>query len=187
VLSLLVLPIAAGLTLGLSAGAQSHAYRPALNRSYPDILAVSPSQGAPGAQVTLTGTGWDPGLLSSGGTGSSGLPIVYASPRPTTSGLAGSGACSPHCYGKQVASTSNGSAGCDPCDFTVTATVPSDAPPGPGAFQVGTAAGPVGQQADFTITQSTASRVTPTRHGDKHGHKRAAHRRAHVHRGATIS
>jgi hypothetical protein len=187
VLSLLALFTAAALTLALSASAQAHAYAPALSTSYPDTLAVSPTQAPPGSQVTLTGTGWDPGLLSNGGPASSGLPIIYVAPRPTSSGLGGTGACSPHCYGKQVASTSTGSPGCDPCDFTITTTVPSDAPLGLGAFQVGTAAGPVGQAADFTVTQPnvgvpaapTPARPTPPGHVHKHVHK---HVTKHVHK-----
>jgi hypothetical protein len=193
---------AAALTLALSTGAQAYAYTPVVNPSYPDQLAISPTQGPPGSQVTITGTGWDPRLLSNGGA-ASGFPIIYEAPRPTTSGLAGTGACSPHCYGKQVASTSTGSPGCDPCNFTVTTTVPSDAPLGPGAFQVGTAAGPVGQAADFTVTQPNAavSVLSPTSpaqptsgpglptsrppaspaHGQKHAHK-SAHKRGHKHR-----
>jgi hypothetical protein len=166
--SLLGLFTAAALTMALSAGAQSHPSTPAVTPNYPDRLAVSPTHGPPGSQVTLTGSGWDPGLLSDGRAASSGLPISYEAPRPTSPGLAGTGACSPHCYGKQVASTSTGSPACDPCDFTITTTVPSDAPPGPGAFQVGTAAGPVGQEADFTVTQPTRAssfqRHRPRRH-----------------------
>jgi hypothetical protein len=180
VLSLLALFTAAVLTLALSASTQAHTYTPALNPNYPDRLAVSPTQGPPGSQVILTGTGWDPGLLSNGGPASSGLPIIYEAPRPASGGLGGTGACSPHCYGKQVASTSTGSPGCNPCDFTITTTVPADAPLGLGAFQVGTAAGPVGQEADFRVTRPTAIVIAPAtsippRHGHKHVHR-------HVHR-----
>jgi hypothetical protein len=195
--SLVALFTAAVLALALSASAQSHTYTPALNPNYPDTLTVSPTQGPPGTQVTLTGTGWDPRVLSNGGPASSGLPVIYEAPRPTSSGLAGTGACSPQCYGKQVASTSTGSPGCDPCDFTVTTTVPSDAPLGPGAFQVGTAAGPVGQEADFTVTQPTASSLSSapkpsapkpsapkpsaTNPGSTNPHRGHAHKRGHKH------
>jgi hypothetical protein len=169
VLSLLALFTAAAPALAVSASAQSHAHSPALNPNYPDRLAVSPTQGAPGSQVTLTGTGWDPQLLSAPGPQSSGLPIIYEAPRPTSSGLAGTGACSPHCYGKQVASTGTGSIGCNPCDFTVTTTIPSDAPLGPGAFQASSPAGPAGQGADFTVTRPVAQAPrSPTGYRHKH-------------------
>jgi hypothetical protein len=196
--SLVALLAPVALALALSASPQARTLTPALNPSYPDSLAVSPTTGPPGSRITITGTGWDPGLLSNGGSGSSGLPIIYEAPRPASSGLAGTGACSPHCYGKQVASTSTGSPGCNPCDFTVTTTVPSDAPREPGAFQVGTAAGPAGQAADFTVTQPTTAVPAPTtaaprtppghaekqsqkqgqKHGQKQGHK-VAHKHGH--------
>jgi hypothetical protein len=190
--SLLALLAPVALTLGLSASPQARTFTPALNPNYPDSLAVSPTTGPPGTRITITGTGWDPGLLSNSGSGSSGLPIIYEAPRPASSGLAGTGACSPHCYGKQVASTSTGSPGCNPCDFTVTTTVPADAPREPGALQVGTAAGPAGQAADFTVTQATAvvpaprtaAPPTPPAHAQKHAQKQSqkhGHKAAHKH------
>src|ERR1700760_3278994 len=154
VMALLALSCAAGLTLASSASAQSHAYALGLNPQYSDTLAVTPTYAPPGAQVTIRGTGWDPALLSSYGSASSGLPIIYEAPRPVSSGLSGTAGCSPNCYGQQVASIAAVSFGCNPCGFMITTTVPSTAPAGPGAFQVGTPAGPVGQEADFTVTQS---------------------------------
>ena len=187
VLLLAALLTAAALTLAFSTTPQARSDARALTPNYPDTLAVSPTQAAPGAQVTITGTGWDPRLLSNGAP--SGLPIIYEAPRPTGNGPTGSGSCSPHCYGKQVGSTSTGSAGCDPCNFTVTTTVPKDAPLGPGAFQTACAAGPVGQQADFTVTRPSAmvpAPPAPPGHAHKHGHNNrhgnAAHPAAHVQR-----
>ena len=145
---------AAALTLAVSGSAQAQTAAPsALTRApvctpgqdlkYPNRLAVIPTQGPPRSRVTLRGTGWDPRALRGQGSPDQPPNIFYTDCKPGSA-----------IYLKRVGSTGTGSARCDPCHFTVTMTVPSDAPLGRGAFLVA-APIPVGAtvaEADFRVT-----------------------------------
>jgi hypothetical protein len=83
-------------------------------------LTIAPTQGPPGTQVTLTGTGWDPSLFPA--------PIQFREEADRHLLYSADLGVVP----SSATVCANDSDGITSCNFTVQATVPSDAPAGVG-------------------------------------------------------